>query len=443
MLRIAATCVAAGLVTLFPTSAAHAAGKPGTFAGSLGVKVPKGAAAQVRAVDRATGTVAAARQLGRNGRFTLSLPAGTYLVVGTVMTDRKVVEKRIGVSLKAGQKRTNSVLTAKRKRKRKAKPRRSARSAFVQEKGEVTPGILAVSLPTVTGSSGDEEWDARKGGLNDVMMVDVWNGTSDCGVKVIEDDRRADLIKELEFQQSPYTDPNTREERNFIVSDIALRGVISPGGASGPKLEISIVETATGRTLGTRSATLSEDWTDAMTKLGKAVSEDVCKLSDVYTVTLNVNGEGRFATHSGIGTITETVRARRTERGKSVWRAEGPLQWRSVSFTSRTDCPYVDVLIPVIAWSVTITDAGDGQLRVSWTRSANDSPTASVDCPSDGDNDPPPIPGQPGPGLVNTGPENFLVPYAGGTQSLSGVVEDGGNGFFNSGTIKVERGGIG
>jgi hypothetical protein len=45
MLRIAATCVAAGLVTLFPTGAAHAAGKPGTFAGSLGVKVPKGAAA--------------------------------------------------------------------------------------------------------------------------------------------------------------------------------------------------------------------------------------------------------------------------------------------------------------------------------------------------------------------------------------------------------------
>jgi hypothetical protein len=45
MLRIVATCVAAGLVTLFPAGAAHAAGKPGTFAGSLGVKVPKGAAA--------------------------------------------------------------------------------------------------------------------------------------------------------------------------------------------------------------------------------------------------------------------------------------------------------------------------------------------------------------------------------------------------------------
>ncbi|MDX6584529.1 MAG: hypothetical protein QOI10_3713 [Solirubrobacterales bacterium] len=357
------------------------------------------------------------------------------------MTDRKVVEKRIGVSPKSGQKRKNSVLTAKPKRK--VKRRRSARSAFAQEKGEITPGILAVSLPTVTGSSGDEEWDAAKGGLNDVMMVDVWNGTSDCGVKVVEDDRKADLIKELEFQKSPYTDPNTREERNFIVSDIALRGVISPGDASGPRLEISIVDTATGKTLGTRSATLPKDWNDAMTKLGKAVSEDVCKLSDIYTVTLNVGGEGRFATHSAVGTMTESLRARRTERGKSVWRAEGPLQWRSVIFTSRTDCPYIDVLIPVITWSVTITDAGDGQLRVTSMPSASDSPTASVDCPPDGDDDPPPIPGQPGPGLVNTGPGDFLVPYAGGTQALSGVVESGGDGFFNSGTIKVERGGIG
>jgi len=41
---------------------AHAAARPGTFAGSLGIKVPKGAHADVRAVERATGIVAAARR---------------------------------------------------------------------------------------------------------------------------------------------------------------------------------------------------------------------------------------------------------------------------------------------------------------------------------------------------------------------------------------------
>ena len=57
--------------------------------------------------------------------------------------------------------------------------------------------------------------------------------------------------------------------------------------------------------------------------------------------------------------------------------------------------------------------------------------------------DPPPIPGMPGPGLLNAGPESFLVPYAGGVQPLSGEVADGGDGFFNTGSITVTPAGTG
>jgi hypothetical protein len=35
------------------------------------------------------------------------------------------------------------------------------------------------------------------------------------------------------------------------------------------------------------------------------------------------------------------------------------------------------------------------------------------------------------------------VPYAGGKQAVSGVVEDGGYGFFNTGTVTVEPAGVG
>jgi hypothetical protein len=116
--------------------AAEASAKPGTFARSLGIKVPKGAAAGIRAVNRATGTVAAARPVGRSGRFSLSLAPGQYLVVGTVMTKQgKVVQKRIGVSLKSGQKRKRSSLKARKRKRRGGRPR----AAFVQELGNVTP----------------------------------------------------------------------------------------------------------------------------------------------------------------------------------------------------------------------------------------------------------------------------------------------------------------
>ena len=45
-----------------------------------------------------------------------------------------------------------------------------------------------------------------KRGINDVLVNDVMNARDDCGTTLIEVDRREDLIKELEFQQSPYVD---------------------------------------------------------------------------------------------------------------------------------------------------------------------------------------------------------------------------------------------
>ncbi len=440
--RISAAVVLA--VAMLAATAAHASAKAGTFAGSLGVKVPKGAEADVRAVNRATGTVAAARDVGRTGRFTLSLPPATYLVVGTVVTKRgKLVQKRIGVSLKSGQKRKRTKLTApKRKRKRGR-----ARPAFVQERGNVTPGRIAVEILDVRGSTGDPDWDAFKGGINDMLMHDVFTARDDCGTTLIEVDRRADLIKELEFQQSPYVDPSTRVTRNLILGDVEMRGSISRVAGDRAKVRMTIVDKRSGTTLGTRETTLGRDgWPDQLEALGKSLADDLCKLSDVFEVTLDVTGEGRFATHSGTGAIHTTLRARRSGPGRPVWRATGPLQWAGVSFPTKiSECPLIDPVIPVIGWSVTIIDAGGGELLVTWTRDGNEGTTASVDCrPSGpGDPDPPPIPGMPGVALLTTGPEAFNLPYAGGVQAVSGEVSDGSDGFFNSGSITVTPAGVG
>ena len=126
-------------------AAADASAKPGTFAGSLGIKVPRGAEAGIRAVNRATGTVAAARPVGRSGSFSLSLAPGQYLVVGSVVTKQgKFVQKRIGVSLKSGQKRKRSSLKARKRKRRRARPR----AAFVEELGHVPPGASPSSFRT-------------------------------------------------------------------------------------------------------------------------------------------------------------------------------------------------------------------------------------------------------------------------------------------------------
>jgi hypothetical protein len=72
--------VLAGSLTLTP--AAEAAGKRGTFSGTLGVKVAKGSSGAVRAVSLADLTVVAGKDVSRSGAFSLSLPAGSYLVLG-------------------------------------------------------------------------------------------------------------------------------------------------------------------------------------------------------------------------------------------------------------------------------------------------------------------------------------------------------------------------
>ena len=441
---MSAARIGMAVLAVMAVTAADASAKPGKLAGSLGIKVPKRADANVRAINAAKGVVAATRPVGRTGRFRLTLAPGTYLVVGTVMTrSGKVVQKRIGVSLKSGQKRKHTSLTA-RKRKRK---RGRASAAFVQERGNVTPGRIAVEIFDVTGSTGDEDWDVFKRGINDVLINDVMNARDDCGTTLIEVDRREDLIKELEFQQSPYVDPSTRVVRNFILGDVEVRGTVARAAGDRATVRMTMVDKKTGKTLGNRETTLSrERWPDQLEALGGKLADDLCKLSDVYEVTLDVSGEGRFATHTATGSIHTTLRARRNAPGRKVWRATGPLQWAGVGIATKiAECPYVDYVIPTINWSVTILDAGDGELQVAWTRDGNDSVTASVDCrPSGpGDPDPPPIPGQPGVALLNSGPEAFSVPYAGGVQAVSGSVSQGADGFFNSGSITVTPAGIG
>jgi hypothetical protein len=191
----------------------------------------------------------------------------------------------------------------------------------VQERGNVTPGRVAVEIPQVTGTTGDPDWDALKGGINDLMMVDVMQARDDCGTTLIEVERRAELIRELEFQQSPYVDPATRHTRNLALGDVELRGTISRASRGGAKVAMTMVDKRTGAVLGSRETTLDRtDWPDQLETLAKQVADDLCKLSDVYEVTLDISGTGRFATHSGTGTIHTTLRAAERARPRGLAR---------------------------------------------------------------------------------------------------------------------------
>ena len=439
---IVIVCLAA-VLTAVPAAGGHAATpKAGFFSGTLGVKLPKGARAELRAISRADGTVAAVRSLPRSGAFKLGLPAGSYMVLGTVIPrpgGGAVTQVRTAVSLKPGQRRTKVNIKKTRKR-RKAKTRRAG-SAFVQERGQVSPTRVAVEMPDLGGNPTGELGAVRRG-INDYITTDLVSlGGDKCDLAVIEVDRRADVIRELEFQQSPYVDPSTRVTRNFIISDVEVVGTVNdaPGGSAA--IELRVRDRRTGQQLARIEKTFSLDnFFPSLDALGRDLVDELCKLHPAYDVTLDVKGVGNFATHSTAGAIKAKLRPHWSAPRRPVWRDSGPLQWQDVTFTSKTECSYVNPVVPGTTWSVTILDAGEDRIQVTWMLQGPDATTASVDCP--GDPDPPPIPGQPGPSLINVTPQSFTLPDGGGTQDLSGTVALGGDGFFNTGTLTVTPSGV-
>ena len=423
---------------LVPATAEAATPRPGVFAGSLGVAVPKGGHATVRAIDAVSGTIVAAKDVRRSGAFSLSLPAGGYVVRGVVLVKRRVITKTVAVSLKPGQRRRGAKLTRGRKARRKAR----ARAAFVTERGNRRHGTVAGGIYPFSGPKGGD-LGMFATGFHDLLTTDVLQEIEQrCRGRVAlrEVARLKDVLREFELGESRYADKSTFKPRDLIILDVAIRGTVSEGPDGVPRVAMTITNDRTGAKLGTIEASLGSDVFAGAERAAGQLTEKLCALSETYEVTLDVNGSGRFATHGATGTMHAVLMARRSG---DAWIASGPLQWQNVAFTSKTECPYVSVVIPTITWSVKITDAQD-QLAVEWSREGNDSTTASVDCPPGGpdDPDPPPIPGQSGTALLNAGPGSFTLPYTGGVVPVSGVVQDGGDGFFNQGTIKVTPIGI-
>ncbi|MDQ8046516.1 MAG: hypothetical protein AAGC46_17505 [Solirubrobacteraceae bacterium] len=435
-------------------SPAAAAGTgPGTFAGTLGITVPKGANVDVRAIDRASGVVAGTARGSKTGAFSLSLPAGSYQVVGTVVKAAKGKSKgsvqtvSAGVTLAAGQRRkkvdVKTAKTAKAKKKTKKKAAKKAQREYAQELGQVTPGSVAVAIPDFSGGGSDPSVK----GWNELMMIDAMHASEACpdsatgsDVVYVETDRRADIEQELAFQQSQYVDPSTRITRNFIVPDVTVVGTVTelPGGDRSLTVDI---RDQNGQSLGSSTSTVHEssafdDLESAATKLG----QDLCTLGTTYEVDLDATGSGNLSTHTGTGTLHAQLIARRT--GQGTWAGSGQLQWSVTGYGSLL--PNAVALNPVAAvspWHAALALQPDGQLLVSWGLDGSDLATLSLDViPDPGDTyDPPPIPGLAFLSLIGAGPPQSTVPAGGGGFPISGGVLTNGKGFSSNGTVTVKR----
>lgn len=160
-----------------------------------------------------------------------------------------------------------------------------------------------------------------------------------------------------------------------------------------------------------------------------------------YYVLVDLTSRTIAATHRAFGKLYFSVSARAVPGSGTRWTGSAPAQFTDLSFTSETECAYHTFVNTPGTFTVDLELLPSGNLKVTW--SANPSASASVDCPpddSDPPNDPPPIPGMPGPSLLGATPASFELPASGGVQAIGGGVDaGGGEGMFPSGTLLVSR----
>lgn len=441
--RRLAQCVAVGISAALLTPAVGRAAD-GTVSGKVTIKVPKQAQASVVATSLADGLLLAPATIGKNGAFKVSLPAGSYALSTLIVPPPgggAVSADRFPVSLRSGQKRTKINVKPK---KRKVKGKKAIASrAYVQEKGQVTPGVTAFSIEDFTGAPTTGDWQFMNQAMADLLTTDLV-GNTPCDTAVVANKRDRKLIEnELELQKSKYFDPATRVKRNFIISDLTVSGTVSVAPDQGSaQVTVTISDARTGQLIDSLSSTLpAEGFFEAEEALAKQVAERVCRRPAAYKITLAIDGRGDFATHSATGHLDAELTALRSggEAGRppTSWAGVAQLGWSSVSFSSKlAGCTYGSPVMPMVTWQAQLAVSGDTQVKLDWSWAGNDMATGTVTCPSD--NGPPAvIPGQPATALISTGPLSATLPLSGGTIPLTGGFASGGDGWTNTGTLVV------
>jgi hypothetical protein len=171
----------------------------------------------------------------------------------------------------------------------------------------------------------------------------------------------------------------------------------------------------------------------ALSKAGKkTVSGDLDGELGPYTVTLDDHETGHFATNDATGHLTGTLMPAAVD-GSDPQRltATGPVSWADLTSTSKTDCFY-DSPLSGGSWTATISALPNDQIHVELDFTADTLVTWTVNCPPGAS-----IPGQAGVSPMGMTPRSFDLPAGGGTQPLSGSIQDGGDGFFTNGTLTV------
>lgn len=399
-------------------------------------KVPAASAGKgtVRAISPKTGVIVASAEVRRNGTWVMPVPNGVYTVLARIVRLHGAPQTAITPMVRVkGSKPKQVKVSLKRKRAPKV---RRATTKELTALPSTTPGAPIVAVRYLTGASPNYLGK----GMSDMLITDIVQGNPRCSPRVVEWERRAEVIAEIELSNSRFGDPATRIPRGHLLQpELFVEGSLTEAADGSISWAVQLRDAASGKIVGGDATTLppNGDFFEAEQQLANRLLDQIC--GGTYDINLTLHTDANFATHASSGNLNVTLTATGSNVGKSpprVFNATTTAGYQDVTWASKTDCTYAtEPAIPgTIGFTLTIT-AG-GLLHVVWTGSGELKTLGTVTCPGD---PPAVIPGQPGPSLILPTPQAFDLPVDGGQQTVGGGFTSGGDGWTHSGTIIIAR----
>lgn len=399
-------------------------------------KMPAASVGQgtVRAINPRTGVIVTSADVRRNGAWVMLVPNGVYTVLARIVRLHGASQTAITPFIRVKGSRPKTVKVSL-KRKRAPKVRRANEVTGLPIR---TPGAPIVAVRYLTGPPPNYLGK----GMSDLLVTDIVQGNPRCTPTVVEWERRAEVIAEIELSNSRFGDPATRIPRGRILKpELFVEGSLTEAADGSISWAVQLRDAASGKIVGGDATTLppNGDFFEAEQQLANRLLDQIC--GGTYDINLTLHTDANFATHASGGNLNVTLTATGSKVGKSpprVFNATTTAGYQGVTWASKTDCSYAtEPAIPgTIGFTLTITPGG--LLHVVWTGSAELRTLGTVTCPNPG-GAPAVIPGQPGPSLILPTPQAFDLPVDGGQQTVGGGFTDGADGWTHAGTIIIAR----
>lgn len=415
------------------TAGATGASLAGTVTGGPLPTASRGTV-DVRAVNLRTLQIAGVAHVTGARRWAIrGVDAGVYSVLTSVVRATGAPLQAISPAVRARRGRVGVTTSLARRRPPRPRPRRPAEIV-----AHASPAPVVVVRAFA--GSGPNAFLGR--GLATMLITDLGTGDADCRIRQREGIREDLIAQEIALQNSPLVDPSQRITPNPLRAGVEVRGSVGTT-ADGMTWSIQLVDTATGAVVGGDEGSArgaSGILGEAPAQIAGHLLDQIC--GDRYDVALTLRTDARFASHMASGTISAVLTATGTRSANGAPPARfdgtGPAAYENLSFIPSNECALSNPVSNPGAWTVALEVTPAGRLRVTWDPEASGVPTgtATVTCPGI---PPVPVPGFPGPSLVDPSPRTFEVPVAGGTQAIGGGVQSGSQGWTHAGSITLTR----